>query len=202
MDRNNEKIMKDHIRTIGIDDAAFNRNKAKKSFVFGVIVRGNNLTEGILRTTIDIDGWDATKQISKMILTSKYVPQLKAILLASATIGAFNIINLNELYEVTNIPVIIILSKKPNEANVKLAISKLEKWEERFEILVRNPPIEKLSFVNQAGEKYNKYFQQVGLKNTNKVREIIELTTYTGSIPECLRLADMIGQSFKDYELK
>ncbi|MCK4254356.1 MAG: DUF99 family protein [Candidatus Heimdallarchaeota archaeon] len=193
--------MKDYIRTIGVDDAAFQRKTSKNAFVFGVIVRGCNLVEGILRTIVEVDGWDATEKISEMIASSKYVTQLRAIILGSSTIAAFNIIDLRKLFDITEIPVITILSTLPNEKDVKNALSNLENWNERYNILSSNPPIEEILFKNQIGKQYKKFFQQVGFTNTEQVREVIEISTYSSSVPECLRLADMIGKSFKNYKI-
>ena len=201
MNRNNHKIMKDCIRTIGVDDAAFQRKTSKNAFVFGVIVRGYNLVEGILRTIIEIDGWDATEKIGEMLVSSKYVTQLRAIILGSSTIAAFNIIDLRNLFNITNIPVITVLPTLPNEEDVKTALSNLENWNEKYKILTSNPPIEEIVFKNQIGKQYKKFFQQVGFTNTEQVKEIIEISTHSSSIPECLRLADMIGQSFKKYNI-
>ncbi|MHA1592979.1 MAG: endonuclease dU [Candidatus Heimdallarchaeaceae archaeon] len=201
MNRNNHKIMKDCIRTIGIDDAAFQRKASKKTFVFGVIVRGYNLVEGILRTTVEVDGWDATEKVSEMIVSSKYVTQLRAIILGSSTIAAFNIIDLRKLFDITDIPVITILSTLPNEEDVKTALSNLENWSEKYNVLSSNPAIEEISFKNQIGKQYKKFIQQVGFTNIEQVRKVIEISTHSSSIPECLRLADMIGQSFKNYKI-
>ena len=201
MNRNNHKTMKNCIRTIGVDDAAFQRKTSKNAFVFGVIVRGYNLVEGVLRTIVEIDGWDATEKIGGMIVSSKYTTQLRAIILGSSTIAAFNIINLRKLFDITNIPVITILPTLPNETDVKTALSNLDNWNERYSILASNPPIEEIVFKNQIGKQYKKFFQQVGFTNTEQVREIIEISTYSSSIPECLRLADMIGKSFKNYKI-
>ncbi len=201
MNRNNHKIMKDCIRTIGVDDAAFQRKTSKNAFVFGVIVRGYNLVEGILRTIIEIDGWDATEKIGEMIVSSKYATQLRAIILGSSTIAAFNIIDLRNLFNITDIPVITVLPTLPNEENVKTALSNLENWNEKYNTLISNPPIEEIIFKNQIGKQYKKFFQQVGFTNTEQVRKVIEISTHSSSIPECLRLADMIGQSFKNYNV-
>ncbi|MHA1345606.1 MAG: endonuclease dU [Candidatus Heimdallarchaeaceae archaeon] len=201
MNRNNHKTMKNCIRTIGVDDAAFQRKTSKNAFVFGVIVRGYNLVEGVLRTIVEIDGWDATEKIGGMIVSSKYTTQLRAIILGSSTIAAFNIINLRKLFDITNIPVITILPTLPNETDVKTALSNLDNWNERYSILASNPPIEEIVFKNQIGKQYKKFFQQIGFTNTEQVREIIEISTYSSSIPECLRLADMIGKSFKNYKI-
>jgi len=191
--------VKKDIRTIGIDDAAFQRESSKNTFVFGVITRGYSLVEGILRTTVIVDGLDATEKISKMIIESKFRDQLKAIILGSSTIAAFNIIDLKKLYENTSISVITVLSQLPNEKEVKGALSHLADWEERYEALKLNPPLQKMEFKNQMSRICKMYVQHIGFNDEKEVKELLQFTTYSSSIPEGLRLADMIGQSFKNY---
>ena len=192
-------VVKSNIRTIGIDDAAFQRKNSSKTFVFGVVVRGHNLVEGVLRTDVEIDGMDASDKICNMITESKFHNQLKAIFLGSSTIGAFNIIDLNLLYRKTSLPIIIVLSNLPNNNDVKEALSHLPDWKNRYDILMSNPPIQKIEFVNQIGRKCDAHIQQIGFDDINTVRNILKITTYSSAIPECLRLADMIGRSFKNF---
>ncbi|OLS33218.1 MAG: hypothetical protein HeimAB125_00950 [Candidatus Heimdallarchaeota archaeon AB_125] len=191
--------MKKNIRTIGIDDAAFSREKSTETFVFGVVVRGNNLVEGVLRTKILVDGLDATEKIIEMINRSKFQNQIKAIVLGSATIAAFNIINMVEIFQKTAIPIISILHKLPDNAEVKKALVHLPDWEKRFEILMSNPALEKIEFINVSGRACKIYVQYLGFKDTNEIKNLLKNTCYTSCIPESLRFADMIGQSFKDY---
>jgi endonuclease V-like protein UPF0215 family len=194
--------VKENIRTVGIDDAAFNRNKSTRTFVFGVVVRGYSLVEGILRTEVQIDGIDATEKISRMIIESKHHEQLRAIFLRSSTIAAFNVINMNLLFERTLVPVITVLSDLPNENNVKKAISNLPQWEKRLNVLNNNPPMISVSFRNKDKRECDSFIQQVGLRNNKEIRELLQLSCFTSCIPESLRLADKIGQSFKNFVLK
>lgn len=190
--------MKENIRTIGIDDSAFDRLKSTKTFVFGIIVRGYSLVEGVLRTEIQIDGLEATEKIVSMIVNSKYHKQLKAIFLRSSTIAAFNIIDMNLLYEKTSIPVITILTERPDEDNVENAISNLEDWKDRLNILNKNPPIKEISFYNKERRECVVLVQQVGL-NMSEIKKLLKISCYSSCIPESLRLADKIGQSFKGF---
>ena len=192
--------MKENIRTIGIDDSAFDRLKSTKTFVFGIIVRGYSLVEGDLRTEIQIDGLEATEKIVSMIVNSKYHKQLKAIFLRSSTIAAFNIIDMNLLYEKTSIPVITILTERPDEDNVENAISNLEDWKDRLNILNKNPPIKEISFYNKERRECVVLVQQVGL-NMSEIKKLLKISCYSSCIPESLRLADKIGQSFKGFIL-
>lgn len=194
--------MKENIRTIGIDDAAFDRSISTKTFVFGIVVRGNSLVEGVIRTEIQVDGIDATEKIVEMIIESKFHEQLRAIFLRSSTIAAFNVINMNTLFEKTSIPVITLLSELPNEKDVKTAVSNLPEWKKRLSILNSNPPIKKINYRNKDNRDCKSFIQQVGLENDKEIRELLQLACFSSCIPESLRLADKIGQSFKNFVLK
>ncbi len=191
--------MKENIRTIGIDDAAFNRSKSGSTFVFGVIVRGHTLVEGVLRTVIKVDGLEATENIISMIKTSKFYDQLRAIFLRSSTIAAFNIIDMKLLSKETSIPVITLLSEMPDEEEVKKALSNLPDWKKRLEILNKNPQIEKINFTNKEGRDCDVLVQQTGLSDIMETKNLLKISSYSSCIPESLRLADKIGQSFKDF---
>jgi endonuclease V-like protein UPF0215 family len=124
---------------------------------------------------------------------------LKAIFLGSSTIAAFNVIDFNLLYEQTSLPTISILSVLPDNKEVKNALSHLPDWEKRLAILSSNPPIKKISFVNQSGRNFNMYVQYIGFDEIKDVERILQISTYSSSIPECLRLADLIGRSFQSF---
>ena len=156
------------------------------------------MVEGVLRTEIQIDGLEATEKIVSMIVNSKYHKQLKAIFLRSSTIAAFNIIDMNLLYEKTSIPVITILTERPDEDNVENAISNLEDWKDRLNILNKNPPIKEISFYNKERRECVVLVQQVGL-NMSEIKKLLKISCYSSCIPESLRLADKIGQSFKGF---
>jgi len=53
--------MKKEIRILGIDDMPFSFGD-KKVDVVGVVMRGGIYLEGVLKTTIDVDGRDALKK--------------------------------------------------------------------------------------------------------------------------------------------
>lgn len=188
-------VVKSDIRTIGIDDAAFNREKDSTVPVLGIVVRGNHIIEGVIRTDITIDGLDATEKIKEMIKSSKFYTQLRAIFFASSTIAAFNVIDMNYLYNETKIPVIVILQKLPNNKKVRNALEHLPDNEQRLKILEDNPPLQSIRFYNGQERLCKGYVQYVGI-GKEEVVKLLEITSYMACIPECLRVADLIGRSY------
>ncbi|MBU3957820.1 MAG: DUF99 family protein [Nanoarchaeota archaeon] len=82
-------LIKPEIRIIGWDDGPFESHrtfgsgaaenqgfssvrKKGKAVLIGVIFRGGNFFDGILKTEADIDGFDSTKKIADAIMKSKY----------------------------------------------------------------------------------------------------------------------------------
>jgi len=103
-------MIKEEIRILGIDDGPFTRND-KEVIVIGVIFRGGEFLDGVLRTYVAVDGLDATERLSKMINSSKHKQQLKVIMLDGITLGGFNIVDIKKLYSEVKIPIIVINRK-------------------------------------------------------------------------------------------
>lgn len=188
--------MKSDIRTIGIDDVAFCRETDKTTYIFGVVVRGSHIVEGIVQTRVTIDGLDATERISEMIKTSKYYGQLKAIFFASSTIAAFNIVEVPLLYELTQIPIIILLHKLPDEKKTERALAHFIDGKKRMSILKANPPYCSITFKNKQKRMCKGFVQYFGI-DKKSVSTLLSITSYMSCVPECLRIADLIGRSFR-----
>ncbi len=58
--------MKPHLRVLGLDDSAFSFDE-KEVVVVGAVVRLPNYLEGVLKTTVEVDGTDATERLAEMI---------------------------------------------------------------------------------------------------------------------------------------
>ena len=74
------------IRAIGFDDAPFVRHTTKAVAVAGVVCALTRF-EGMLWGKIEADGWDSTKQLTQMLLASKFYPQLHLVLLDGIGMG-------------------------------------------------------------------------------------------------------------------
>jgi len=105
--------MKRQIRILGIDDAPFTFNDDITSII-GVVMRGGEYLECVLRRQITIDGTEATNVVIEMIRQTRHRPQVKTIMLDGVTLGGFNIVDIIKIYETTKIPVITITRDKPD----------------------------------------------------------------------------------------
>jgi len=181
--------MKKQIRVLGFDDAPFEKHSRGKVPVIGVFFRGGDMLDGILATEVDIDGDDSTETLIKTINKSKFKPQLRAVFLDGIAFGGFNVIDIEELNKKTNVPIIVIIRKSPDVAEMKNLLKRL-KMNDKIKIL------------SKAGKVYDagKIFVQIRGIDIDGAREIVKISSTHSYIPEALRVAHMIGHALKKGE--
>ena len=178
--------MKKQIRLLGIDDSPF-RFTDKYAMVIGVVMRGGEYIEGVLRRHVIVDGTDATYVCKDMITKTKHKKQLRAALLDGIAFGGFNIVDIEEVYNTTNVPVITITRDKPDFSKIKIALKKnFDDWETRFDMMSKGK-------MHEIKTKHNPIFvKSVGL-DIDETKEIIKLSTIRGVVPEPIRVAHLIS---------
>jgi endonuclease V-like protein UPF0215 family len=180
-------MVKEEIRILGIDDGPFTKDD-KEVIVIGVVYRGGEFIDGLLRTFVEIDGLDATEKLAKMINSSRHKQQLKVIMLDGITLGGFNIVDVKKLYSETKIPIIVINRKVPDLKSIKTALEKnFEDFEKRWKMILNAGKIKELRL-----EKFSLYYQNVGLED-EEAEEIILTSMKHAQIPEPLRVAHLIA---------
>lgn len=174
--------MKKEIRILGIDDAPFDKFEEKEARIIGTVFRGGQFLDGILSTKVQIDGDDSAKKLVEMILSSKYLPQLQAVMLDGIALGGFNIIDISELHKNTGLPVIVVMRKMPDTDEMKSALCKLGMGD-------------KIKLLERAGDIHraeNVYIQICGT-TARVAKEMVRLSCTHSHIPEPIRIAHMIG---------
>jgi endonuclease V-like protein UPF0215 family len=180
-------MVKEEIRILGIDDGPFTKDD-KEVIVIGVVYRGGEFIDGLLRTFVEIDGLDATEKLAKMINSSRHKQQLKVIMLDGITLGGFNIVDVKKLYSETKIPIIVINRKVPDLKSIKTALEKnFEDFEKRWKMILNAGKIKELRL-----EKFSLYYQNIGLED-EEAEEVILTSVKHAQIPEPLRVAHLIA---------
>jgi uncharacterized protein len=178
--------MKRQIRLLGIDDSPF-RFTDKYGMVIGVVMRGGEYLENVLRRHIIIDGKDSTFVCKDIIKKTKQNKQLKAVLLDGVAFGGFNVINIKDIYDETNIPVITVTRDKPDFEKIKIALKKnFTDWRDRWNIMSEGK-------LHEVKTNHNPiYVKCMGIE-IKRAKEIIKLSTIRGVIPEPIRIAHLIA---------
>ena len=185
--------MKSEIRILVIDDAPF-KFTDETTDVIGVVMRGNHYIEGVLHDITTIDGMDATSVCAKMITRTRQYTQLKAVLFDGATMGGFNIIDINQIWENTNVPVMTITRSKPEFKKIRSALHQhFSDWKDRIDLLNKGN-------LHKIQTQHNPLFIKYMGINLSEAKEIITLATIRGVIPESLRVAHIIASGISRGE--
>ena len=178
--------VKPEIRVLGLDDGPFGRGD-KKTLLVGTVFRGGIQLDGVLCRWIEVDGRDSTEKIVEMVTSSKHAGQLRVIMSESITFGGFNLMDIREVYERTGLPVIAVTRDKPNLRKVRLALKKFPDFQERWELVKRAGKVHAVK-LNDG----RIYLQLAGIE-LEKAKEIVEITTVRGLLPEPVRVAHLIA---------
>ncbi|MDH7506574.1 MAG: DUF99 family protein [Candidatus Thermoplasmatota archaeon] len=178
--------MKQQIRLLGVDDSPFSFTD-KYVTIVGAIMRGGEYLECVLSRQISVDGDDATFACIDMIKKTKHRKQLKATLLDGVTFGGFNVVDVQEVFNSTGLPLITVTRDKPDFNKIKKALkNNFSDWENRLNLIKKG----RLYIVKT---RYNPIFVKCTGINIEDAKEIIKLSTIRGVVPEPIRVAHLIA---------
>jgi len=182
--------MKVNIRALGIDDGPFSFGDEHADLV-GVLCRGPQYVEAIMRDRVTVDGTDSTQRIVRMIRGTGYLEQINVVFVDGGSVGGFNVFDIDLISQELGVPVITVSRKFPDFGSIRHALEKhFVDWEDRFDLISRGSlePI-----LNDAIEIYMK------MSGTDRIEagDFIRTFTVQGGIPEPLRMAHMIGTILK-----
>ena len=172
------------IRSIGFDDAPFDRTPGSPVHVSGIVCLDTRI-EGMLWGQATKDGHDATDTIAELLLQSKFYDQVHVVLLDGIAVGGFNIVDLPALAARLERPCVAVMRKVPDLVAVQEVIRRLPDPDDRLDRLARAGAIHEVGgFI----------FQVCGEKPGVVARGLAQLTD-RGRVPEPLRLAHLIGSA-------
>ena len=182
------RTIKPEIRVIGVDDGFFVPHTRGKCDVIGVVFRGGYWLDGVMRTSIEIDGLDATERIADMIMRSPHFGQLRVIMLDGVTFAGFNVVDTSVLFEVTKLPIIAITREKPNLQNIRKALENLPFAKERWKMINNGKKI--VGVLSSQGKAI--FMQATGIEEA-EAKRVVTITSTRSNIPEALRVAHLIA---------
>jgi endonuclease V-like protein UPF0215 family len=189
LNRQSFRVIKPEIRVLGVDDGAFKPHVTGQVPVIGVVFRGGYWLDGVMHTSIEVDGFDATEKIASMIVGSSHYRQLRVVMLNGVTFAGFNVVDVEALHAATNLPVITVTRVKPDFEDIHRALQNLSNSEERWAAILRaGEPVE----VSTRSVEAKVYMQAVGVSK-NVAEKILRLTSTRSNIPEALRVAHLVA---------
>lgn len=174
--------LKKEIRILGIDDSAFYKESKDQILVIGTVFRGGTTLDGVISTSVEKDGTDATDQLIEMIKKSKFFTQIQFVMLDGIALGGFNIVDVKKLSEKINIPVVVVMRQYPDILSMINALQKIG-FEDRIRL------IKQLDAPVPIGKIHVQW-----VNTTQKsVEQVLKLTCINSNIPEPVRAAHLIG---------
>ena len=183
------RSIKSEIRVLGIDDGQFVPRTKGTVDVVGVVYRGGYWFEGVMRTKITIDGFDATEKIAKMIKSSPYYRELRVVVLDGVTFAGFNVVDISMLSRIVDLPVMSVVREKPDLEEIRGALKNLPGFEVRWQAM-RNAGV--LFEVEPRNGENPIYIQTAGIL-WEDAEKIIRKTSTRSNVPEALRVAHIIA---------
>ncbi|MCI4331877.1 MAG: DUF99 family protein [Thermoplasmata archaeon] len=181
---------KPQLRVVGVDDGSFLRTE-RRAPVVAVILSGPSYVEAVLRTSVAVDGDDATAKIASMLVASPHLDGVRGILVDGVAVGGFNLLDLAELSRVTDRPVVSVTRRRPEFASIRSALEKYFRADfERRWSLVRSRP---LFQVPTGGEPI--WASASGCRRVDAIA-LVRRTLVRGYWPEPLRLAHLIARAY------
>lgn len=184
------RLEKKGLRGLAIAES-FQRNK-EKSVLSGVVMRRDFLIDGFVFDYTTIGGDDATETILRMIEKLKR-PDISYVMLSGIIISMYNIIDLQRIHESTKLPIMGITYKDSKgiedaiKSHFKNYLPKLEQYKKIRE-----------------GEKiclwtsYAVFVRRLGCSYVD-VKKLLDTLTLQGSVPEPLRVAQLLANSIVKY---
>ena len=183
------RVIKPEIRVLGVDDGIFIPRSKGLVPIVGVVFRGGYWLDGVMHTNVKIDGLDATKKITSMIINSPHYKQLRVIMLNGITFAGFNAVDIKELNAKTKLPVIAVTREKPNFTEIREALKNLPKNVERWKAIKNAGKVFEVSTRNES----EKVYMQISGILEEDAKKILQLTSTRSNIPEALRVAHLIA---------
>ncbi len=179
--------IKDEVRILGVDDAPFDLYSDDRVMLIGTVFRGGSWLDGVLKTEVEVDGMDSTDRISEMVRKTKH-HDLRVIMLDGLGFAGFNLVDIEQLFKETKLPVIVVVRQMPDFKAIDKAIENLEHREFYRKCL------EKAGKPKKVETKPGKYIhiQHRGIE-FNDAAEIVKLSSTRSLIPEPIRVAHLIA---------
>jgi endonuclease V-like protein UPF0215 family len=183
------RCIKPEIRVLGVDDGFFVPHTKDTVDVVGVVYRGGYWLDGVMRTEVTVDGMDATEKIAGMIKKSPHYEELRVVILDGITFAGFNVVDINRLFEMVDLPVIAVARQKPDLEKIKKALKSLPECERRWQAIESAGKIIEVQTRNSGEAVYT----QIAGVSQEDAEKILKSTSTRSNIPEALRVAHIIA---------
>ncbi len=165
------------------------RSSCKQSILSGVVMRGDFVIDGFVFGSATLDGDDATGTILQMY-DELQRPDINYLLISGLIISLYNIIDIKKIHDSLKIPVIGVTynDSKGIESSIKFHFP--NSYEEKLKKYAKLGKRKKITLHTSS----NIFVRQEGC-TIKEVNYLLDNLTLHGSIPEPLRVAQLLSKS-------
>jgi endonuclease V-like protein UPF0215 family len=168
---------------VGFDDAPFARSHRGDVLVVGAVFAASRL-EGVVSTRVRRDGANSTDRLIDCLGSSRFFPQLHAVLLQGIAFAGFNVIDLRRLHAETGLPVLVVARHAPDLGAIRAALlERVPGGARKWRLIEQAGPMEPLAGL---------YVQRCGMTPAAAAALLADLQE-NGRMPEPLRTAHLIA---------
>lgn len=178
---------KSGVRTLGISES-FVKGESKKSVLAGVVIRGDLIIDGFSFSHTTVGGMDSTTSILDLYRKLDR-SDINVLMLNGCIISWFNIIDLHELHEGTDKPIICVTYEE-TEGIDRYLKEYFKDWKRRLEICRKNGERKRIP-LHTGHEIFARF---IGIQE-NTGRRILDKFTLEGGIPEPLRISRILARA-------
>lgn len=182
-------LEKKAIRALGIAESF--QSKQKLSTLAGVVMRTDLVIDGFAIGRLTVSGFDATRSIISLFKKQER-NDINVILLSGSVLSMYNVVDVDYIYEKTQLPVVALTygrSKADLVANVESRFTGKE-MEKKVKLL------HKLGIPRRLLLKtgYPVYVRAAGVSESDAGR-LLDRFTLQGAVPEPVRVAKLLARS-------
>ena len=170
------RIVKPEIRILGLDEGKRSAYKLRKSHIFGVIYRGGRWLDGVLKTSVEVDRTDVSREIVKLVKHSGHYGQIRVIMLGRIFFAGRNPVDPEYIFKKLKRPIMVLAEKR-----------------------VSLEGLGELKSLRIHGNQHLRFYLY-GLSK-EEAEEILKVSILSGQLPEPIRVARLIASAFQSaYE--
>ncbi len=180
------------LRALGIAESFFKQRS--RAVLAGVVMRADLQIDGFGFSEITLRGLDATQGVVE-IYNRLSRRDINLIMLNGCVISLFNLIDLDEVYEALATPVLCVTYEE--SAGLEKYLREFEDAEARLEIYRRLGARSEVPL--HTGHRVFVRFRGM---NEHEARQVLNLFTLQGSVPEPLKVARLLARAILRWSVK
>jgi len=170
---------------LGIDDSPFEKGQGRPVSIVGVMMEGGGLVESVAVGEFPVDGEGATQFLVDWVTGLRSYASLQGIVLGGITIAGLGVVDIEELAQRTERPVLVVTRRRPTNAQLVAALRSAG-FEDRIAIVERSPRASRVSL--------GLYVAHAGTDSASAAR-MVRATVGKAQLPEPLRVAHLVGRA-------